>query len=125
MSKNCILPFLVCLLFFNAHLFAEEASAENADQTLRRIGLKLAERSRQLIDVSCDTVRPQFSLIGPSIANHWLKNTFDNGRFTEIELEDESHWEVSAFDVYILKNWHMQDSLVITPNYSWFSQYDY
>jgi hypothetical protein len=40
-------------------------------------------------------------------------------------MEDGSHWEVSAFDSYVLTHWRREDSLVITPNYNWLCSYDY
>ena len=116
MFKKLTLPSLMCLTLFNAHLLAGERAIE-ADSSSRQF--MLAPRETM--------TRPQFSLVGfpYSVACHGLANILDNGRFTEIEMEDGSHWEVSAFDAYILRNWRRHDTLIISPNYSWCSSYDY
>lgn len=54
---------------------------------------------------------------------HWLTSIADSAR--SFELEDGSHWEVAPADAYVLRNWRREDSLVITPNSSWLSSYDY
>ncbi len=55
--------------------------------------------------------------------SHFLKNIEnDNG---SLELEDGSQWEVSSFDVRQLRKWSQGEKIAITPNYSWFSSYDY
>lgn len=43
----------------------------------------------------------------------------------KIELEDNSVWSVSPDDTYKLYNWLATDVVVITPNHSWLSIYDY
>jgi hypothetical protein len=40
-----------------------------------------------------------------------------------IDLEDGSRWEVSDSDV--LRSWRREHSVVITPNYSWLSSWNY
>ncbi len=42
-----------------------------------------------------------------------------------ITLEDGSVWVTSGDDSYKTLNWLTSDLLVITPNHSWFSAYDY
>lgn len=54
---------------------------------------------------------------------HWLTSLSDNSY--SIELEDGSHWEVAPSDAYVLRSWRRNDSLIITPNYSWCCSYDY
>lgn len=68
--------------------------------------------------------RPKFQLTATYPTNcHWLTSISDTGR--TIEMEDGSHWEVSSADQYILNYWRRSDSLVISPNYNWFSTGDY
>ncbi len=107
----------------------EEEETENnapAQQMLRRASFKLANSSQQFMLAPRETIaRPQFSLTSYAypINCHWLTSISDTNR--SIEMEDGSHWEVSAFDSYVLRNWRREDSLVITPNYSWLSSHDY
>ena len=54
---------------------------------------------------------------------HWLIGVSDIGR--TIEMEDASHWEIVGADQYTLSYWRKNDTLVITPNYDWFSSGDY
>lgn len=42
-----------------------------------------------------------------------------------LELEDNSVWEVRLSDVYKVVSWLPSDVLVISPNHSWFSSYQY
>lgn len=42
-----------------------------------------------------------------------------------VEIEDGSRWYVAPEDRYKTLNWYTSDAVVITPNYSWFSLYDY
>jgi hypothetical protein len=70
------------------------------------------------------SARPMLTSSFPYPINcHWLISISDTGR--SIEIEDGSHWEVSPYDAYILSTWRREDSLVITPNYTWFGTYDY
>ena len=48
-----------------------------------------------------------------------------NSMARSVELEDGSHWEVIVTDQHVLDYWRRNDSLVITPNYNWFSSGDY
>lgn len=75
-----------------------------------------------------EMTKPEFTLAAYGayafpINCHWLTSIADSSR--SFELEDGSHWEVSPSDTYILRNWRREDSLIITPNSSWLSQYDY
>lgn len=42
-----------------------------------------------------------------------------------IELEDGSIWSIRSIDTYIVRGWLPTDVIVITPNHSWFSSYNY
>lgn len=42
-----------------------------------------------------------------------------------VGLEDGSVWTVSAADMYKIGGWYSNDVVVITPNHSWFSSYQY
>ena len=44
---------------------------------------------------------------------------------TTIELSDGSIWVVNPSDWYLMMDWMYGDTLIITPNHSWFSYYDY
>jgi hypothetical protein len=106
----------------------EEETHNNvsAQQMLRRASFKLANSSQQFMLAPREMMtRPQISLtsLAYPINSHWLTSIADSNR--SIEMEDGSHWEVSPFDSYILRNWKREDSLVITPNYNWLSSYDY
>lgn len=67
--------------------------------------------------------KPQFELASYPTYCHWLTSISDTSR--TIEMEDGSHWEVVSADQYVLNYWRRSDSLVITPNYNWFSAGDY
>lgn len=57
------------------------------------------------------------------VDSHWYTNVATN--WGSFEIEDGSRWEISPSDQHILYNWRRDDILVITPNSSWFSPYDY
>jgi hypothetical protein len=103
-----------------------ESKPSHEQQTIRRASNKLANSSSQFMLAPRETTtRPQFSFTAYSfpINCHWLVSIADTSR--SLELEDGSHWEVSSSDAYILRNWRREDSLIITPNYSWLCSYDY
>lgn len=107
----------------------EEEETEVKDealQILRKASYKFANNnSSSFMLAPREMARPNYSFATYKfpINCHWLTSVADNSR--SIELEDGSHWEVSSSDAYVLRNWRREDSLVITPNYSWFSSYDY
>ena len=78
---------------------------------------------RQMTDLKFTLAAANYGQYSFPINCHWLTSVADTGR--SFELEDGSHWEVSPTDSYILRNWRREDSLVITPNSSWLSAYDY
>jgi hypothetical protein len=41
----------------------------------------------------------------------------------DIELEDGSHWQVAPPDVYKVVGWKPNETVIVTPNRSWFSFY--
>jgi hypothetical protein len=104
----------------------EEDNGSQMRQMMLRASNKLADSSSQFVLAPREsmTQSPFFltSNVFP-INCHRLLSIADTGR--TLEMEDGSHWEVSASDSYILRNWRREDSLVITPNYSWLSSYDY
>ncbi len=104
----------------------EESNPSEAARMLQRTSLKLADSSHQfMLAPRAAMNRPQISLASYAypINCHWLVSIGDTAR--TIELEDGSHWEISSFDAYTLRNWRREDTLVITPNYSWFNSCDY
>lgn len=42
-----------------------------------------------------------------------------------LEIEDGSIWAISSSDAYTTLNWFSTDLIVITPNHSWFSAYNF
>jgi len=42
-----------------------------------------------------------------------------------VEIEDGSIWSVSSSDRYKTLDWLAGDTIIITPNHSWFSSYDF
>jgi hypothetical protein len=120
----------------------EEEEAEdqtNAQRILRKACNRLtSSSSQQFMLAPRSMAQPQIALASyPLPINiHLLVGIADNVR--SIELEDGSCWEVSPADAYVLRSWRRQlleyrerpydmrpIELVITPNYSWFGQYDY
>lgn len=58
-----------------------------------------------------------------STFSHWLVAITDSGRI--LQLEDGSKWDIHYSDRYILNHWKPDDSILISPNYDWFSYGDY
>lgn len=58
-----------------------------------------------------------------STVSHWLVAILDVGR--TLELEDGSQWDIHYSDRHILNHWRRNDSILICPNYDWFSYGDY
>ncbi|MBS0652846.1 MAG: hypothetical protein JSR39_04875 [Verrucomicrobia bacterium] len=82
----------------------------NSNQSQFRFAPRIAEKA-------------QFQLAAYPTNCHWLTSISDTGR--TIEMEDGSHWEIVTADQYVLNFWRRSDSLVVTPNYNWFSTGDY
>jgi hypothetical protein len=55
--------------------------------------------------------------------SHWAVGF--NLRKNQIFLEDNSSWNVSEDDDYILNSWQANDTIIIGSNDSWFSEYKY
>lgn len=96
-----------------------------AQQILRKASNNYSNATRQFKLAPREMVSPQFALASYAfpISCHSLVSIGDT--FRTIEIEDGSHWEISSSDVYQLSLWNRGHSLVITPNYSWFSSFDY
>ncbi len=96
-----------------------------AQRALRKASNKIVSSQNQFMLAPRHMTRPELTLASYAfpINCHWLTSIADTNR--SLELEDGSHWEVSPSDAYTLRNWRREDSLVITPNYSWLSSYDY
>ncbi len=103
----------------------ETTDAPVSQTSLRRASRKLisADQEFMLAPATLSPAKVALASYAFPINCHWLMGVADTGR--SIELEDGSHWEVSPTDAYILRGWRRDDSVVITPNYSWFSSYDY
>ncbi len=97
----------------------------DAQRALRNASNKLASSQSEFMFAPRGMTNLQIQKAAYSfpINCHWLMSIADTGR--SFEIEDGSHWEVSPADAYILRSWRREDSLVITPNYSWLSSYDY
>lgn len=57
----------------------------------------------------------------PAYAHHWLIRATYDGSIAE--LEDGSNWKLAPN--YSVFNWKVGDPMVITPNHSWLSDYNY
>lgn len=92
-------------------------------QVLRRITNKLKE---------ADTT-PQFSLAPRQmlkaqltpVTYAWNCHTVAGYDNRYLSTEDGSKWEFSPSDGYTVRWWALGDVIVVSPNYSWFSSFDY
>lgn len=57
----------------------------------------------------------------PTYAHHWLISAAYDGSI--VELEDGSNWKLAPN--YSVFSWKVGDPMVITPNHSWLSDYNY
>lgn len=103
----------------------DENDKAEAQKALRNASNKLSSSQNEFMFAPRKMTKPQIEKAAYSfpINCHWLTSIADTCR--SLELEDGSHWEISPTDAYILRSWRREDSLVITPNYSWLSSYDY
>lgn len=107
------------------HEEQECMGSEAAQGTVRRANAPLLSSGSRFKLVSQPAASASLPAAGYSYSFHChqLMNIGANGRC--IEMEDSSQWEVAASDTYVVGGWRPNDSLIITPNYSWFSSYDY
>jgi hypothetical protein len=103
----------------------ETTDQTDAQQNIRKANNEMTFSTGQFMLAPQHIVSPQLMLASYAfpINSHWLTSIADNSR--TIELEDGSHWEVAPSDYWTLNNWGLNDALVITPNYNFFSSYDY
>ncbi len=101
--KKCILPPLASLLLFINPLIADEDLPDSA--------------------TSWPQLRPHLPGYTLPVNSHWLVSIDENYRC--IEIEDGSHWDIPSEQAHLLRNWRKEDVLVISPNYTWLSSYDY
>lgn len=66
-------------------------------------------------------------LFNPTLSHHGAHHHAINisPKGDTLELEDGSIWSTSHSDRHKSKDWLADDILVLTPNHSWFSSYDY
>lgn len=57
--------------------------------------------------------------------NGAFQTLYSVSAFGDIELIDGSIWKVAPSDVYTVLTWYASDLLIITPNDSWFSAYQF
>lgn len=102
-----------------------ETEETDAKSIFKRASCKMqeAESPFMLASAQVTSIKPMLTTAPFPTNCHWLVNIGDNGR--SIEFEDGSHWEISAFESHVLRTWRREDSLVVTPNSSWLSSYDY
>src|SRR5579863_8137993 len=90
---------------------AQQAKEEAADKTdaqaaLQRASRKLITSSQSQFMFAPRRIAPlelkRVSYASP-VNCHWLLNIADNGH--TIQLEDESRWEISPADIYVLRSW--------------------
>ena len=142
LSKKLISPALIALFFFTSPLTAEDSiggyksvhgrtqNGESNNKTdvkkaLHQACLSSNGAENTFIASSSHMEHPKFTLTHYTVPIncHWLTNVSDENYL--LELEDGSCWAVSPSDAYILRRWRKEDFLVITPNYSWLSTYNY
>lgn len=73
------------------------------------------ELPKYLLTSACGYYLPDYT--------HWLSNIGPNGHL--IDMEDGTRWEIASGDIYRLNSWRLNDPIVVTPNYSWFSSGDF
>lgn len=54
---------------------------------------------------------------------HWINAIINYGDC--IEFEDGSNWKISPSDAYKVISWRKDDPVIVTPNHTWFSHYNY
>ena len=101
----------------------QEEKQDSSPSLYRRANLKTNAEQSQFRFAPRIAEKLQFQLASYPTNCHWLTSISDTGK--TIEMEDGSHWEVVGADQYILNFWRRSDSLVVTPNYNWFSSGDY
>ena len=104
----------------------ETGEQEPAIEQIQRAHAKLIESENRFAFAPRKMELLPFSLASTysyPINCHWVSSISDTGR--SVELEDGSHWDISPSDRSILYTWSRSDHIVVTPNYSWFSSFDY
>lgn len=88
--------------------------------------LEFVEEQKQRTEASPDEDRILNDVVyynSHTDALHQLFNvSYDGGA---LELGDGSVWEVSWGDRYKTRDWNTQQTLLVAPNYSWFSNYKF
>lgn len=122
------------------HVAVQEERAKEARQACEAAGQKTAnngEHSQNPVKVALESKesRKAASIAGLNKISGALYVTTHQGAFHNplsvsflgdaITLEDGSIWSVCSDDTYKTLNWLTSDLIVITPNHSWFSIYDY
>lgn len=109
---------------------------EHAAQQESRIKLPTAELNDQLgQEVKVAAGEEAGAEASERVVQHSMFYTSHPGAFhrpyqigiygESIEFDDGSVWTVSPRDSYITLNWLLSDLLVVTPNHSWISSYNY
>lgn len=104
----------------------DDATEEQSlPEQFERAHAKIANHQSQFAFAPRKMESAPFSLTAAAypINCHWIEGLADRGH--SIELEDGSHWDISPSDRSTIRTWKNHDHIVITPNYSWFSSYDY
>ncbi len=97
---------------------------EKSANLLHRASQKICSNANQWMLSPLTDAQPQCMLASYlPLDAHWLTKVASN--WHSFEIEDGSRWEIPYSDQHILYSWNRDDILVITPNSSWFSAYDY
>lgn len=123
------------------HVAVQEKRAEEARKASVELGGESDScekcKKNKLVEAVMDSKEARMAMSSKGIKKHnaGLYVTTHQGAFHNplsvsmlgdaITLEDGSVWAVSGDDSYKTLNWLTSDLLVITPNHSWFSIYDY
>jgi len=108
-----IITYACCTLA----LFGTQNESERVEVGPRKKQTKVAEEATQKCVAPSYNQRPSQSFA------YLIKEIGVNGK--TITLHDESIWEVSHNSAYTSKYWMPNSHVVIKPNKSWFSSYDY
>lgn len=119
------------------HIAQQETRAQLSSLNIQENGQPAEEAIATSQEGSDDDHAPQMLKMEDSerIVQHDIFFTSHEGAFhrvfsvgicgDRVELEDGSIWSVYSGDTYKTLNWIPSDVIVITPNHSWFSSYNF
>lgn len=100
---------------------AESSEVRAADEQARAEKAKVASKAM----TSAKSMGAKSASVHYTTHPGAYHNAYSISIYGAISLEDGSLWVVPPSDVYITLSWLPSDLLVITPNHSWFSAYNF